>query len=155
MDISTIRKLIRIFEKSKLSELEVREGDLTIRLSRRGEAAASEVVSAPAAPAPAEAPEEMAPAERPAQAPAQEAAPELVVVRSPMVGTFYRAPSPDAEPFVREGQRIKKGDVLCIIEAMKLMNEIEAELDGVIERILVENAQPVEYGQPLFEIRPL
>ncbi|HXH64772.1 MAG TPA: acetyl-CoA carboxylase biotin carboxyl carrier protein, partial [Mariprofundaceae bacterium] len=91
----------------------------------------------------------------PAAAPAASNVPAGHQVKAPMVGTFYRAASPDAEAFASEGKKVKKGETLCIIEAMKLMNEIEAEYDGVVEEILVENATPVEYGQPLFVIRPL
>ena len=159
MDIAKLRRLIRLIERSDVAEIEITEGDTTIRITRTPPATGA--ASAPASPPPQ-------PAAQPSAAPAAEAVPEPEpagadeaeppeehVVRAPMVGTFYRAPSPDAEPFVQEGQRVKKGDVLCIIEAMKLMNEIEAEYDGVVEKILVENAQPVEYGQPLFVIRPL
>jgi len=147
VDIAQIRKLIRLIQNSDVTEIEVSEGDRSVRISRRG--TVQEVT--PAAP-PAAAPrhEEEAPVqaeERPVE--------EKHVVRSPMVGTFYRAPSPESEPFIIEGSKVRKGDILCIIEAMKLMNEIEAEYDGVVEKILVENASPVEYGQPLFVIRPL
>ncbi len=152
MDIAQIRKLIKLVQSSDLTEIEVTEGDQTVRISRQLQAAPavqSHIVPAqPAAPASAAA----APAETPA--PAAPAESEHAV-KSPMVGTFYRAPSPDAEPFVSEGQKVRKGDVLCIIEAMKMMNEIEAEYDGVIDAILVDNGTPVEYGQPIFVITPL
>jgi len=151
VDIAQIRKLIRLIQNSDVTEIEVTEGDQTVRICRGQPAAAQPAVQTIQAPAPA-------PATEAAPAPAQEAetaASEQHVVRSPMVGTFYRAPSPEAEPFVKVGSRVKKGDILCIIEAMKLMNEIEAEYDGVVEEILVENASPVEYGQPIFVITPL
>ncbi len=159
MDIAKIRKLIRLIERSDVAEIEITEGDTTIRITRTPPAGHAAQTPASAAPAPSAAsvPPPASEAASEPHAPAQEETetPEEYIVRAPMVGTFYRAPSPDAEPFVKEGQRVKKGDVLCIIEAMKLMNEIEAEYDGVVEKILVENAQPVEYGQPLFVIRPL
>ncbi|MDQ7010667.1 MAG: acetyl-CoA carboxylase biotin carboxyl carrier protein [Mariprofundaceae bacterium] len=149
MDIAEIKKLIRLIKSTDVTEIEVTEGDQTVRITR-GAPAAPQVVQHVAAPAPA-----AAPATPAAEAPAAPAAAEENIVTSPMVGTFYRAPSPDADPFVTEGRKVKKGEVLCIIEAMKLMNEIEAEYDGVVEKILVENASPVEYGQPMFVITPL
>ncbi|MFQ5581957.1 MAG: acetyl-CoA carboxylase biotin carboxyl carrier protein [Mariprofundaceae bacterium] len=151
MDISQIRKLIRLIQSTDVTEIEVAEGDQTVRISRQSAApAVAPVVQHVATPLPA------APPTAPAAAtPAEEAATDEHVVTSPMVGTFYRAPSPDADDFVSEGKKVKKGEVLCIIEAMKLMNEIEAEYDGVVEQILVANASPVEYGQPMFVITPL
>jgi acetyl-CoA carboxylase biotin carboxyl carrier protein len=152
VDISQIRKLIRLIQASDVYEIEVTEGDQTVRISRQGPVA----TVMPAAVQPVAAPAAAAPAAAPAVAPAEEAAADDEhVMASPMVGTFYRSASPDSDPFVSEGAKVKKGDVLCIIEAMKLMNEIEAEYGGVVEKILVENAQPVEYGQPIFVITPL
>jgi acetyl-CoA carboxylase biotin carboxyl carrier protein len=147
VDISQIRKLIRLIQNSDITEIEVTEGDHTVRVSRQGTVAT--------APAPAVQPIVAAPPAAAPAAPAEESAEEENIVTSPMVGTFYRAPSPDADPFVTEGSKVKKGDTLCIIEAMKLMNEIEAEYDGVIEKVLVDNASPVEFGQGLFVITPL
>ena len=155
MDISQISKLIRLVQKSDVTEIEVTEGDRTVRVSRQSTAApapAQQQFVAPAA-APAAAPAPAPAAAAPAAA--AEAASEENIVSSPMVGTFYRSPSPDSDAFVAEGSKIKKGDTLCIIEAMKLMNEIEAEYDGVVEKIFLENASPVEYGQSLFVITPL
>jgi acetyl-CoA carboxylase biotin carboxyl carrier protein len=149
VDISHIRKLIRLIQSSDITEIEVTEGDHTVRVSRQGSVA---TVAAPVAPPAIAAAPTAAPAV--AAAPAEEAADENVVA-SPMVGTFYLAPSPDADNFVSEGSKVKKGDTICIIEAMKLMNEIEAEYDGVVENILLNNASPVEYGQGLFVITPL
>ncbi|RMH60653.1 MAG: acetyl-CoA carboxylase biotin carboxyl carrier protein [Zetaproteobacteria bacterium] len=150
MDIAQIRKLIKLLQNSDVTEIEVTQGEQRVRISRQG------MVAAPVSP-PVTA-TVSAPEAEPVRAPVEqaEAKDETLAhtVTSPMVGTFYRAPSPDAEPFVREGQKVRKGDVLCIIEAMKLMNEIEAEYDGTVDRILVENATPVEYGQPLFVITP-
>ena len=151
MDIAQIRKLIKLVQNSDLTEIEVSEGDQTVRISRQ---------HAGYAPPPAPVYHHTVAA---APSPAQPEAAESDsgdddsehTVASPMVGTFYRAPSPDADVFVTEGKKVQKGDVLCIIEAMKMMNEIEAEYSGVVEEILVENATPVEYGQPLFVISPL
>jgi len=152
VDIAQIRKLIKLVQSSDLTEIEVTEGDQTVRISRQSQpvASVSAVPQTFVAPAPAAA----APAPTAAPAP-EETASDEHAVKSPMVGTFYRAPSPDADPFASEGQKVKKGDVLCIIEAMKMMNEIEAEYDGVIDSILIENGTPVEYGQPIFIITPL
>jgi acetyl-CoA carboxylase biotin carboxyl carrier protein len=155
VDISQIRKLIKLVQTSDLTEIEVTEGDQTVRITRQSNyshaAPPAQAYVVPPAPVSAPAPATVA---APAAAPASEVKNEHQV-KSPMVGTFYRSPSPDADVFVNEGQKIKKGDTLCIIEAMKMMNEIEAEYDGVIDSILVENGTPVEYGQPMFVITPL
>lgn len=149
MDIRKVKKLIELLEESGIDELEIREGEESVRISRNSGKAATQTVYA-AAPAPVAA----APVAAPAAAEAAPAAPKLNghVVRSPMVGTFYRAASPTSAPFVEVGQSVKKGDILCIVEAMKMMNHIEAEASGVIESVLVENGQPVEFDQPLFTI---
>jgi len=152
MDLRKLKTLIELVEDSGIAELEISEGEERVRITRTV-AAAHHVVAAPApqqvavaAPAPvAAAP--VAPA-----APAAPAAPEGHIVKSPMVGTFYRAASPGAKAFVDVGQTVNSGDTLCIIEAMKLLNEIDSDQGGVIKAILVENGQPVEYGQPLFVI---
>ncbi|RMH51947.1 MAG: acetyl-CoA carboxylase biotin carboxyl carrier protein [Zetaproteobacteria bacterium] len=154
MDIAYIRKLARLLQASDLTEIEVHEGEASVRLTRTPAAPLPATEAAPAATAPASLstpPPAAAPAGAPEQQPHDD---NGYTVTSPMVGTFYQAPSPDAEPFVRIGSRVNKGDTLCIIEAMKLMNEIESEYSGVVTRILVENATPVEYGQPLFVITP-
>jgi len=145
VDISQIRKLIRLIQSTDVMEIEVSEGDQTVRISRQSAGTAIPMAAV------------AAPVTTPAAAPGETsvAAVEEHSVKSPMVGTFYRAPSPEAEAFVSEGDRIRKGETLCIIEAMKLMNEIEAEYDGVVEKILMENATPVEYGQAMFIITPL
>ncbi|MFG0380789.1 acetyl-CoA carboxylase biotin carboxyl carrier protein [Pseudomonas sp. zbq_18] len=153
MDIRKVKKLIELLEESGIDELEIREGEESVRISRHSAKAMAAPVYA-AAPAPVAAAPVAAPA---AAAPAAEAAPAAAklnghVVRSPMVGTFYRAASPTSANFAEVGQTVKKGDILCIVEAMKMMNHIEAEASGVIEQILVENGQPVEYDQPLFTI---
>ena len=147
MDIRKVKKLIELIEGSDISEIEIREGDDSVRITRGGVAPMPPMVPV-ATPQPAAAAQTDGEA---AQAPAP-AEPEGHIVRSPMVGTFYRAPSPDANPFVEVGQSVKPGDVLCIIEAMKMMNQIEADKAGTITQILVENGQPVEFDQPLFVI---
>ena len=147
MDLRKLKKLIDLVQESGIGELEITEGEEKVKIVRGGQRA--EVVP-PGAPAPATAPGAPAPAAaQAAPGPGVPAAPEGHVVKSPMVGTFYRAPSPDAEPFVEVGDTVKAGQTICVIEAMKLMNEIEADQDGVIKAILVENGQPVEYGEPL------
>ena len=153
MDIRKVKKLIELLEESGIDELEIKEGEESVRISRHSKqpAYAAQPMYAQA-PAPVAAPAAAAPAAE--AAPAAAAAPKLngAVARSPMVGTFYRAASPTSANFVEVGQSVKKGDILCIVEAMKMMNHIEAEASGVIESILVENGQPVEYDQPLFTI---
>ena len=163
MDIRKIKKLIELLEESSLSEIEIVEGEESVRLSR---AMAAPPMAAPhaypgALPAHVQAAAwsapggAAAPPEKPA-APAgdaEEEVPEGELVRAPMVGTFYGAPSPDAEPFVSLGQRVSEGETVCIIEAMKMFNQIEADVTGTVVAILVENGQPVEFDQPLFVIR--
>ncbi|MCR4508490.1 acetyl-CoA carboxylase biotin carboxyl carrier protein [Pseudomonas sp. 32.2.56] len=152
MDIRKVKKLIELLEESGIDELEIREGEESVRISRHSKQPAfmQQPVYAQA-PAPTAAPVAAAPAATEAAAPAT-AKLNGTVVRSPMVGTFYRASGPTAANFVEVGQSVKKGDILCIVEAMKMMNHIEAETSGVIESILGENGQPVEYDQPLFTI---
>ncbi|MBA6419675.1 MULTISPECIES: acetyl-CoA carboxylase biotin carboxyl carrier protein [Pseudomonas] len=151
MDIRKVKKLIELLEESGIDELEIHEGEESVRISRHSQQpAAPQYYAAPpvaAAPAPAAA---AAPA-----APAVEAAPAEPsghLVRSLMVGTFYRSPSPAAASFVEVGQSVKAGDVLCIVEAMKMMNHIEADKSGVVQSILADDGQPVEFDQPLFSI---
>lgn len=151
MDIRKVKKLIELLEESGIDELEIREGEESVRISRHSKQPAfMQQPMYAQAPAPAAAPVAAAPA-------AEAAAPAAAklngtVVRSPMVGTFYRASGPTSGNFVEVGSSVKKGDILCIVEAMKMMNHIEAETSGVIESILGENGQPVEYDQPLFTI---
>ena len=145
MDIRKVKKLIEMLEASDLGELEIREGEESIRISRGTSAAGPVPAAPPPATPPPIAPSISAPA--PA-APPQNGHPVL----SPMVGTFYRAPSPDSQPFVEVGSTVDVGDPLCIIEAMKMLNEIEADRAGVVRVILKENGQPVEYGETLFVI---
>jgi len=152
MDIRKVKKLIEMLEESSLSEIEIREGEEAIRISR-GSSGGTQVVHMAPAPmhvAPHAAP--AAPAAAPAATPAPAALPAGHAVISPMVGTFYRAASPEAKSFVDVGSQVNVGDTLCIIEAMKMMNEIESDKAGVIKAILKENGQPVEYGETLFII---
>ena len=152
MDIRKVKKLIELLEESGIDELEIREGEESVRISRHSKQPAfmqQPMYAQP--PAPAAAPAPAAPVAAEAAAPAA-AKLNGTVVRSPMVGTFYRASGPTSANFVEVGQSVKKGDILCIVEAMKMMNHIEAETSGVIESILGENGQPVEYDQPLFTI---
>ena len=151
MDIRKIKKLIELLEESNIGELEIREGEETVRISRNGvmPMMAAPMAYATHAPMQAQAP---APA---VAAPAAEPAPAVIsghIVGSPMVGTFYRSPSPDSPSFVEVGQSVKVGDVLCIVEAMKMMNQIESDKAGVIKAILVDDGAPVEFDQPMFTI---
>ncbi|GIW24220.1 acetyl-CoA carboxylase biotin carboxyl carrier protein [Meiothermus sp.] len=166
MNAKELKSILQALQEHEVSELTLETPDYKLTIKRPGEvqyiaAPAPVVVQAPAAPVASQPPVETpAPAPMPAPAPAPKAeAPKedtskYVEVKAPIVGTFYRAPSPDAEPFVKEGDTVKKGQVLCIIEAMKLMNEIESEVSGVVRKILVANGEPVEYGQALFLIEP-
>ena len=150
MNQREIRRLADLLKEYDLSEIEIEREGVRVRLRR----------DVPAAPGPAGAVPRQAAVATPGAAVADAAAAtaageaHLLTVEAPMVGTFYRAPSPDAPPFVRDGERVKKGQVVCIIEAMKLMNEIESKVAGRVVKVLVENAQPVEYGQPLFLLEP-
>jgi len=148
LDIAHIRKLIKLIQSTDVTEIEITEGAETVRISRQGSVAVMPAQAAPVHAAPA-----AAPVAAEVAAPAAESTAHQV--KSPMVGTFYASSSPDADPFVSVGQKVKKGDTICIIEAMKMMNEIESEYDGVIEAVLTENATAVEYGQPIFVIAPL
>ncbi|WP_372862902.1 acetyl-CoA carboxylase biotin carboxyl carrier protein [Spongiibacter sp.] len=152
MDIRKVKKLIELLEESNIDELEIKEGEESVRISRNSGAvqmAAPQYINQPV---PAAAP---APAAAPSAAPsAADSEPQINghVVKSPMVGTFYRSPSPGSPSFVEVGQHVKAGDVVCIVEAMKMMNQIEADKSGVVEAILIDDAQPVEFDQPLITI---
>ena len=154
MDLRKLKKLIDLVEESGIAEIEVTEGEEKVRITRTVAAAPAVFAQAPIAAAAAPAvPAPPASYSSAAQVAAESAARDLSSAqKSPMVGTFYRAPSPSAAPFVEVGSVVNVGDTLCIIEAMKLMNEIEAEKSGVVKEILVENGTPVEYGEPLFVI---
>ena len=152
MDIRKVKKLIELLEESGIAELEINEGEESVRISRYSTAPAQAPVNYAAPPAAAVA----APA--PAAAPVAESSddedslPSGHAVKSPMVGTFYSASSPGAKPFVNIGDSVAEGDTVCIVEAMKILNQIEADASGIVKAVLVENAQPVEYGQPLLII---
>lgn len=150
MDIRKIRKLIELIEETGIAEIEIKEGEESVRLSRASQFVPSAVVESPVATV--STPKEVA-----AEAVKEISAPTSPVisghsVKSPMVGTMYAAPTPDAPPFVKPGQKVNVGDTLCIIEAMKMFNEIEADKAGVVKECLVDNGQPVEFEQPLFII---
>ncbi|HVL44089.1 MAG TPA: acetyl-CoA carboxylase biotin carboxyl carrier protein [Acidovorax sp.] len=149
MDLRKLKTLIDLVSESNVSELEITEAEGKVRIVKSGGAVVQQYVAAPVA-APAAAPAAAPVAELPA--PAAAAAPTGHIVKSPMVGTFYRSSSPGAKPFVEVGSQVKEGETICIIEAMKILNEIEADKSGTVTRILGENGQAVEYGQPLFVI---
>lgn len=161
MDISDLKEILRILEAQDITEFELEQDGVKLRVCRSSSAPGGAVaaVTSHVAPAPAVAPSAGAPAATPPPATPEaaaptEPAPNGTVVKSPIVGTFYRAPDPNSPPFVSVGDRVKVGQVLCIIEAMKLMNEIEAEVAGEVLKIHTENGQPVQYGDPLFTVRP-
>ena len=140
MDLRKLKKLIDLVESSGISELEITEGEEKVKISRNsGISQTPQLIQSQP---------QLIQTEKPAMPPSIDGEP----INSPMVGSFYRAASPDSSPFIEIGSTVKKGDVLCIIEAMKLLNEIESEHDGIIKKILVENGQPVEFGEPLFII---
>ena len=148
MDIRKVKKLIELLEESNIAEIEIHEGEESVRISRQSTALPLFAqAAAPVAPAPVA-------AAQPASPPVEEPPVEIQghVVKSPMVGTFYRSPSPGSKSFVEEGKQVAVGDILCIIEAMKILNQIESDKAGTVKKILVENGQPVEYNEPLFII---
>ena len=147
MDIRKVKKLIELLEESQVAEIEIHEGEESVRISRASSVTPTVIAAPAAAPAASETPPPAA-----ANMPQRAREPEGHVIRSPMVGTFYRAPSPGAKPFVVEGQSVSDGETLCIIEAMKILNQIESDKTGKVVEILVENGQPVEYNEPLFVI---
>ena len=152
MDIRKVKKLIELLESSDVAEIEIKEGEEAVRISRNSpySAPAPQYVQAPAAPAPAAA--APAPASDSAEVKSSASEHKGAAVKSPMVGTFYRSPSPTSPAFIEVGKQVQAGDVICIIEAMKMMNQIEADKAGTIEAILVEDGEPVEFDQPLVTI---
>lgn len=152
MDIRKVKKLIELLEESGIAELEINEGEESVRISRYNSAPAMAPVNytaAPAAPAPAPAAPVATAAEESSD---EDSLPSGHIVKSPMVGTFYSSSSPGAKPFVNVGDSVAEGETVCIVEAMKILNQIEADVSGTVKAVLVENAQPVEYGQPLLII---
>ncbi|MFP4054832.1 MAG: acetyl-CoA carboxylase biotin carboxyl carrier protein [Phycisphaerae bacterium] len=156
MNIKDIKQLVKLMVDCDLSELEITDGEHNRVHLRRGPEEAPVVMAAPQAPQVAPAPAAPAPAPATVPAPVAEEAPKdnLLEIKSPMVGTFYEAPSPDSDPFASEGDKVKPDTIVCIVEAMKVMNEIKAECSGTIVEVCVQNAQPVEYGQVLYRVRP-
>jgi acetyl-CoA carboxylase biotin carboxyl carrier protein len=155
MDIRKVKKLIELLEKSDVSEIEIHEGEESVRISRNGPTTQPVLMTAATSPRAPSSPLAPTPAPTAVVDPALSTVadePEENLVRSPMVGTFYRSPSPGSKPFVNDGDQVTAGDTLCIIEAMKILNQIECEKTGTVRRTLVENGQPVEYNQPLFVI---
>ena len=152
MDLRKLKKLIDLVQESGIAELEITEGEEKVRIARGGAISVAPLAAGAPAAAPAGNVVPQAPIVPATAAAVPAAAPEGHVVKSPMVGTFYRSPSPEAKPFVEVGATVKAGETICVLEAMKLMNEIEADASGTIKAILVENGQPVEYGQALFII---
>ncbi len=154
MDIRKVKKLIELLEESNIDEIEIKEGEESVRISRNMNAVPAPATYAPPAPAPAPPPVAVAPAPAEPAAPTEaSSSPDKTnAVLSPMVGTFYRASSPDAAAFVEVGQTVRVGDVLCIVEAMKMMNQIEADRAGTVTAIHAENGEPVEFDQPLISI---
>ena len=150
MDINLLKRLVKVVEQSNITEFSVQEGDLKIKISKNSKQSVNTVISQPTNPVAVQVSEPVA-AQEPAKK-EEEVNENYHEIRSPIVGTFYRAPAPDADPYVQVGDNVSVGSVLCIVEAMKLMNEIESDADGKIVKILVENATPVEYNQPLFLI---
>ena len=152
MDIRKVKKLIELLEESGIAEIEIHEGEESVRISRDGSAPLPQtMVNVPPVDASSSLKTQLSTNENSSS---DDYSDEGEVITAPMVGIFYSSPSPDQPPFANKGQNIKTGDVLCIIEAMKIMNQIEADIDGKLVRILVENGDPVEYGQPLFVINP-
>lgn len=153
MDIRKVKKLIELLEESGIAEIEVKEGDDTVRISKANSVIPSAVASQTTPPPPAQK-EQEASSDQASDAGGATPSSSLHDVEAPMVGTFYRSPSPDAASFVEVGAKVKKGEPLCIIEAMKMMNHIDAPVSGTVEAILVENAEPVEFGQTIIRIEP-
>jgi acetyl-CoA carboxylase biotin carboxyl carrier protein len=149
-----VRRLIKLVEESNIDELEISRWGRKVRITKRLPASAAQSGNSKNVTAIAANPGSLVENSPVTMPPEEQLADGLVETKSPMVGTFYRAPAPDAKPYAQVGERVSVGQVICIIEAMKLMNEIESEVSGTIEKVLVENAQPVEFGQPLFWVRP-
>ncbi len=154
MDLNLVKRLVKILENSQLTDLEIEEGDLRIKIAKNIQVAHSPQSLVSYVQQPVQQNPEQPKSEPKKQTPADDES-KLHAIKSPIVGTFYRAPSPEADPYVQVGDTVSSGTVLCIVEAMKLMNEIESDISGKIVKILVDNGKPVEYNQPLFLIQPL
>lgn len=157
MDLKLVKNLLDLISETELNEVSIEEGDFKLKVKKQSDAPAQQAApmqfQMPAQQAPAPQPQAAAAAQPEKAEPKADSQPEGDTVKSPIVGTFYEAPSPDSDPFVKVGDTVQKGDTICIVEAMKIMNEIEAEFSGTVQKILVENGQPVEYDQPLFIIK--
>jgi acetyl-CoA carboxylase biotin carboxyl carrier protein len=156
MDLKLVKKLLDLISETDLNEVEIEEGDFKVKVKKISDSPAPAQYQIPAqAPSAVSQPAQASAPEQPPQAKseAREEQPAGEVVKSPIVGTFYESPSPDSEAFVKVGDQVKEGETLCIVEAMKIMNEIEAEFSGTVQKILVSDAQPVEFDQPLFIIK--
>jgi len=156
MDLKLVKNLLSLISESDVNEVSIEEGDFKLKVKKTPDSPAPQIKyqmpqQQAAAPAQQQAPQQSAPADDASAD--EEKQPDGDVVKSPIVGTFYESPSPDADPFVKIGDKVSKGDTLCIIEAMKIMNEIDAEFSGTIEKIMVNDGQPVEFDQPLFIIK--
>jgi acetyl-CoA carboxylase biotin carboxyl carrier protein len=154
MDLKLVKKLLDLISESEVNQVSIEEGDFKIKVKKASEPSAQAVqYQMPPQPQPQAAPQPTAPeSDKPGKS-EESSQPAGEVVKSPIVGTFYEAPSPESDPFVSVGDRIETGQTICIVEAMKIMNEIEAEFSGTVEKILIENGSPVEYDQPLFIIK--
>lgn len=158
MDLKLVKNLLDLISESEVNEVSIEEGDFKIKVKKKSEAPAGQLhyqlpqQSQQPAPAPVSGGQAAGSSESAGEQ-QQESAPDGEVVKSPIVGTFYEAPSPDSDPFIKEGDKVNAGDTLCIIEAMKIMNEIDAEFSGTVEKIIVKDGQPVEFDQPLFIIK--
>lgn len=153
MDIRKVKKLIELLEESGIAEIEIHEGEESVRISRQGSGQLAQATYQ----LPPQATQQAAAEQPSTSSTATEPTPTVEegnVISAPMVGTFYNSPSPDSPPFIEVGQKVSEGDIVCIIEAMKIMNQIECEVSGTISKILIENGEPVEYGQPMFVIKP-
>lgn len=161
MDLKLVKKLLDLISETDLNEVSIEEGDFKLKVKKTSESSASQMhfqmpsqpVAAPAPQAPAQAPQAPASPAETSGGESGDSQPDGDIVKSPIVGTFYQSPSPDSDPFVKVGDTVEKGQTLCIVEAMKIMNEIEAEFAGTIQKILVDDGQPVEFDQPLFIIK--
>lgn len=159
MDLKLVKNLLDLISNSEVNEVSIEEGDFKLKVKKKSDAPSGQIhYQLPQQPQQTAAPQpttssQSADSGRPSGEEKKESAPDGEIVKSPIVGTFYESPSPDSDPFIKEGDKVNKGDTLCIIEAMKIMNEIDAEFSGTVEKIIVNDGQPVEFDQPLFIIK--